>query len=87
MVKEALEKAGRTDLIGFDKHCLIRPRKGEVLIKPVPKTQPKKPTKKPAPPKGKKSQMPAKPAKKIAPKPPSPQAMAQAERYLKKRKK
>lgn len=27
LVKEALVKAGRTDLIGFDKKCLIRPRK------------------------------------------------------------
>ncbi len=27
LVNEALHKAGRTDLIGFDKHCLIRPRK------------------------------------------------------------
>ncbi len=27
LVKEALIKAGRTDLIGFEKHCLIRPRK------------------------------------------------------------
>jgi uncharacterized radical SAM protein YgiQ len=27
LVHEALVKAGRTDLIGFDKHCLIRPRK------------------------------------------------------------
>ncbi len=27
LVQEALVKAGRTDLIGFDKHCLIRPRK------------------------------------------------------------
>jgi hypothetical protein len=27
LIKEALEKAGRTDLIGFDKKCLIRPRK------------------------------------------------------------
>ena len=26
LVKEALVKAGRTDLIGFDEHCLIRPR-------------------------------------------------------------
>ena len=31
LVSEALHKAGRTDLIGFDKKCLIRPRKGEVL--------------------------------------------------------
>lgn len=27
LVNEALHKAGRTDLIGYDKHCLIRPRK------------------------------------------------------------
>lgn len=27
LVKEALQKAGRTDLIGFDKKCLIPPRK------------------------------------------------------------
>lgn len=27
LVKEALLKAGRSDLIGFDKHCLISPRK------------------------------------------------------------
>ena len=27
LVYEALTKAGRTDLIGFDRHCLIRPRK------------------------------------------------------------
>jgi hypothetical protein len=28
LVKEALIKAGREDLIGFDKKCLIRPEKG-----------------------------------------------------------
>ncbi len=28
LVYEALMKAGRSDLIGFDKHCLIRPRGG-----------------------------------------------------------
>lgn len=27
LVKEALIKAHRTDLIGYDKHCLIRPEK------------------------------------------------------------
>ena len=27
LVEEALKKAGRTDLIGFDKHCLIKPKK------------------------------------------------------------
>ena len=27
LVVEALTKAGRTDLIGFDKKCLVRPRK------------------------------------------------------------
>ena len=107
LVKEALEKAGRTDLIGFDKHCLIHPRKGDVIAAyPVPKekgrasgkasgkvsgkTAPKdaKPQSRPGKPqKGKKSQSPAQIGKKAAPNPPSPQAMAQAERYLKKRKK
>lgn len=29
LVVEALEEAGRTDLIGFGKECLIRPQKGE----------------------------------------------------------
>ena len=29
LVREALEKAGRTDLIGYGKHCLIRPRRQE----------------------------------------------------------
>ena len=28
LVVEALRKAGREDLIGFDEHCLVRPRKG-----------------------------------------------------------
>lgn len=28
LVEEALKKAGRTDLIGYDKKCLIRPRNG-----------------------------------------------------------
>ena len=32
LVVEALTKAGRTDLIGFDKHCLIRPRREHPLI-------------------------------------------------------
>ncbi|MDE7222432.1 MAG: DUF3362 domain-containing protein, partial [Acetatifactor sp.] len=29
LVYEALTQAGRTDLIGYDKKCLIRPRQGE----------------------------------------------------------
>jgi uncharacterized radical SAM protein YgiQ len=29
LVCEALHKAGRTDLIGFDKHCLIRPKRDD----------------------------------------------------------
>lgn len=28
LVREALIKAGREDLIGFDRKCLIRPKKG-----------------------------------------------------------
>lgn len=31
LVREALYKANRSDLIGFDKKCLIRPRKGEAV--------------------------------------------------------
>ena len=27
--EEALKKAGRTDLIGYGRHCLIRPEKGD----------------------------------------------------------
>ena len=30
LVHEALVKAGRTDLIGYDERCLIKPRKGEL---------------------------------------------------------
>lgn len=33
LVREALETAHRTDLIGFDKKCLIRPRRGETVKK------------------------------------------------------
>ncbi|MCM1044921.1 MAG: YgiQ family radical SAM protein [Candidatus Gastranaerophilales bacterium] len=35
LVREALIKAGRTDLIGFDKKCLIRPRQGEGSSKDI----------------------------------------------------
>lgn len=31
LVYEALHKAGRTDLIGYDRHCLIRPKKQETV--------------------------------------------------------
>lgn len=31
LVLEALKKAGREDLIGFDKKCLLRPKRGEAL--------------------------------------------------------
>lgn len=41
LVREALEKGHRTDLIGFDKKCLIRPRRGEGF-----KKEEVKPTKK-----------------------------------------
>lgn len=33
LVVEALTKAGRTDLIGFDKKCLVRPRDGQGIDK------------------------------------------------------
>ena len=43
LVMEALKIADRMDLIGFDKHCLIRPRQGQQLGKATyHKTEPKK---------------------------------------------
>ena len=51
LVHEALVKAGRTDLIGFGKHCLIRPAPGDKVARPAPKKVPA--GRKPAP-KGKK---------------------------------
>ena len=50
LVHEALVKAGRMDLIGFDKHCLIRPRSGAHRVpsaargKQRPKGEPRRPT-------------------------------------------
>ncbi len=88
LVHEALVKAGRRDLIGFDKYCLIRPKKGESVPRPAAE-------KKPAPPKlpsrkqGKKP-LPKTNGKKPGAKKPAPLTPAQlaaAERYLKKRKK
>ena len=35
----ALKKAGRDDLIGFEKHCLIRPRKSEKFYSKSDNTQ------------------------------------------------
>ena len=103
LVREALEKAGRTDLIGYDKKCLIRPRKGEPvgrapIEKPVaktgkpPVTTPGKPARPAKPvPKGKpnpKAKPDLKQSKsKATPKLPTPAQMARAEQYLKKRKK
>ncbi len=34
LVEEALKKAGRTDLIGYGRHCLIRPEKGDADYRP-----------------------------------------------------
>ena len=89
LVHEALEKTGRTDLIGFDKHCLIRPRKGET-VQPQPQKQEKKQPSKPQ--KNQKQQKQQKPTKK--PKnaqqgsvPLTAAQLAKAERYLKNRKK
>ena len=85
LVHEALEKAGRTDLIGNGEKCLIRPRKGEKQPEPAqkqPAKRPDKPAKKSAGPPRK----PEKPQKKAPPVPTAAQ-LRQAERYLKKRKK
>lgn len=45
LVEEALKKAGRTDLIGFDKKCLIRPKTRPGSYKPAEKKE-QKPKKK-----------------------------------------
>ncbi len=42
LVKEALTKANRTDLIGYDKKCLIRPPKGQKPAAPPTASKPKK---------------------------------------------
>ena len=97
LIHEALERAGRTDLIGYDKTCLIRPRKGE-KIAPAPaknrgKRQPSAGNPRASAAKTGRNR-PAKhaaasagkPAKKpLAP--PTAAQLAAAERYLKKRKK
>ena len=50
LVVEALEEAGRTDLIGYGPECLLRPRKGEPYGQPPakpekPERQPRRPRK------------------------------------------
>ena len=84
LVREALEKAGRTDLIGFGEKCLIRPRKGEKQ----PET-PKKAQNAPSPKLKKPQSRQKRPerAAKNAPPVPTAAQLRQAERYLKRRKK
>ena len=86
LVHEALEKAGRTDLIEFDKHCLIRPRKGETVKAPPEKQELKRPQK-PQKTQKKPSKTPEKPRKSAASAPLTAAQLARAERYLKSRKK
>lgn len=45
LVVEALKAAGRTDLIGFDKKCLIRPKSGTSYGKNISKAEDKKKSK------------------------------------------
>ena len=93
LIHEALEKAGRTDLIGYDKHCLIRPRKGEkVAAAPTQNTRKRQATGRKtntsAAKNGKKrAASTAGRAAKKAVAPPTASQLAAAERYLKKRKK
>ncbi len=42
LVLEALKKAGRMDLVGYGKHCLIRPRGKETDVREKKKGKPKK---------------------------------------------
>ena len=46
LVMEALKLAKRTDLIGFDKKCLLKPQKGEIIEKRCPPEQDKRPQRK-----------------------------------------
>ncbi len=102
LVHEALEKAGRTDLIGYDKKCLIRPRKGEQPVKakkiaapaaqgrktPAPAKESAAKNKKERPSRTPAAKQTAKqPAKTQSVKTPTAAQLAAAERYLKKRKK
>lgn len=67
LVHEALEKAHRTDLIGYDAKCLIRPRKGE---KPGTETRSEKRKAAPARPEARPPKKPSRPARGAnAPKP------------------
>ncbi len=86
LVHEALEKAGRTDLIGFAPNCLIRPRKGET-VKAEKKQQTGKPEKprKNAPTAAKHPQETRRSDRKAQTSLTAEQ-LARAERYLKKRK-
>ena len=48
LVVEALEETGRTDLIGYGKECLLRPRKGEPYGQPPAKPEkPERPARRP----------------------------------------
>lgn len=102
LVHEALEKAGRTDLIGYGETCLIRPRKGESLAgksektskpaaqsknTPAPKNKKEHPTRTHAAKPSAKSAAKKQTAAKPAAKAPTAAQLAAAERYLKKRKK
>ena len=93
LIHEALEKTGRTGLIGYDKHCLIRPRKGEkVAAAPTQNTRKRQATGRKtntsADKNGKKraASTAGRGAKKAVA-PPTASQLAAAERYLKKRKK
>ena len=93
LIHEALEKAGRTDLIGYDKHCLIRPRKSEkVAAAPTQNTRKWQATGRKANTSAakngkKRAASTAGRAAKKAVAPPTASQLAAAERYLKKRKK
>lgn len=60
LVHEALEKAHRTDLIGYDAKCLIRPRKGE---KPGSEARSEKRKAAPARPEARPPKKPSRPAR------------------------
>lgn len=86
LMREALEKAGRPDLIGTGPKCLLRPRRGDKPAS-VPKPVPQKPARAAKPQKKQPSHSAAAKPRKNEPPRPTAAQLAAAERYLRGRKK
>lgn len=86
LVREALEKTGRPDLIGTGPKCLLCPRRGDKPAS-VPKPVPQKPARAAKPQKKQPSHSAAAKPRKNEPPRPTAAQLAAAERYLRGRKK